>query len=872
MRVSELAKELNTTSDKVLAKLKSLRLKAKDDSQELNKAVVVVVRSELAKELGKPDAAVEKTEPQIAEASKPVKAKLPSEIKTDKQELSEIAGETKAEKPASTKPTTISKPPKVEKFAEVTDKPLEASKPIRPAKVEKPVQPVNNPIEVSRPAKVKRDSGVIAEIPKQKTEPPANVVPWESAEKKPFKKRSLKSVKAQEDEEGKEGISDKKLKKGKVKLSDEPFVPVKPLPKRKRKVSGKAGDVRFGKGDSHDWDVDLEETSLVDVESKTSAPQQEDTANRGVLDESQLQTLEIKLPVTVKDFAFRIQEKTSVILKTLLQMGVFAHINQYLSEDLVKRIARDFGYNIVQVKTQEQQLIESHFKEDEDSSQLVPRAPVVTFMGHVDHGKTTLLDRIRRSKVADQEHGGITQHIGAYSVSLPKGKITFLDTPGHEAFTAMRARGAHITDLVVLVVGGDEGIMPQTEEAIDHARAANVPIVVAITKIDRRQADIDRVKKQLMEYDLTPEDWGGKTVCCGVSAITGEGVDNLLEMILLESELLELRANDTKRASGIVVEAHLSQGRGAIASLIVQSGRLHVNDIIVVGPYYCKIKAMFDDRKRLVKDVGPSTPVEILGLPGVPEAGENFYVVEEEKQAKAITNTRQEFLKDERLSSMKKVSLEDLYSQIQEGKIKELNVILKADVQGSLEALKDSLEKIPSEEVKVRFIHKGVGDVNASDVILAIASQAIIIGFNVGIGPRAQEELEKQPVDVRIYRIIYDAVNDVRKALEGLLAPKTHRKPVGRVEVRQIFKLSKAGLVAGCYVQKGRVLRNIKVDVLRNGEVVHTGTISTLKRFKDDVREVNEGFECGISVSGYDKVEVGDILDVYEVETIARSL
>jgi translation initiation factor IF-2 len=850
MRVSELAKELNTTSDRVLAKLKSLRLKAKDDSQELNKAVVVVVRGELAKELSK-EGAVEKTPPlNSLEGPRSVKGQSSSEPGPDKEEIPPVSVEREAK----------------------TEKPAEAGKPVRIAKTDKPGD-LSKPggtgksLEVSRPARIKKDSAAVIEAPREKTEAPVNVSPWETAEKRSFKKRLPKPEKDAED---------KKPRKIKPKLSEEPFVSVKPLAKRKRKISGKSPDssepARFGKRDGQDWDTDGEERSPVDSDLTGSSAQQKTAANQKVLDDSQLQTLEIKLPVTVKDFAFRIQEKTGVILKSLLQMGIFAHINQYLSEDLVKRIARDFGYNIVQVKTQEQQLIDSHFKEDEDSSHLAPRAPVVTFMGHVDHGKTTLLDRIRRSKVADQEHGGITQHIGAYSVSLPKGKITFLDTPGHEAFTAMRARGAHITDLVVLVVAGDEGIMPQTEEAIDHARAANVPIVVAITKIDRRQSDIERVKKQLMEYDLTPEDWGGKTVCCGVSAVTGDGVDNLLEMILLESEMLELRANDTKMASGIVVEAHLSQGRGAIASLIVQSGRLHVNDILVVGPYYCKIKAMFDDHKRLVKDAGPSTPVEILGLPGVPQAGENFYVVEAERQAKTITNTRQELLKDERLSAMKKVSLEDLYSQIQEGKIKELNVILKADVQGSLEALKDSLEKIPSEEVKVRFIHKGVGDVNASDVILAIASQAIIIGFNVGVGPRAQEELEKQPVDVRNYRIIYDAVNDVRKALEGLLAPKMHRKPMGRVEVRQIFKLSKAGLVAGCYVQKGRVLRNIKVDVLRNGEVVHTGTISTLKRFKDDVKEVNEGFECGISVSGFDKVAVGDILDVYEVETIARSL
>ncbi len=583
--------------------------------------------------------------------------------------------------------------------------------------------------------------------------------------------------------------------------------------------------------------------------------------------------LELKIPISVKDFSVRIQQKTSLVLKKLMQMGVMCNINQNLDEDVVKRLAVDFGYFIIKMKTQEQQLIETHQKEEEDPSTLEFRAPVVTFMGHVDHGKTSLLDRIRKSQIVDSEHGGITQHIGAYSVRLPKGKITFLDTPGHEAFTAMRARGAHITDLVVLVVAADEGVMPQTEEAIDHARAADVPLVVAMNKIDRRNADPDRIKKELSEHGLNPEDWGGKTIVVGVSAVTGEGIDQLLEMILLEAEMLELKANRNKAASGIVVEAHLSRGKGAVASLIVQSGTLYVNDIIVVGSYYGKIKAMFDDQERPVREAGPSTPVEILGLPGVPEAGEQFYVIQDEKQAREIALMRSEQLKKEKLmASSKRVTLEDLYSQIQEGSIKELNVILKADVQGSVEALRDSLEKIPSNEVKVKFIHTGVGDVNASDVILAVASNAIIIAFHVGIGPKAADDLEKQPVDVRQYRIIYDAVNDVRKALEGMLAPKMKRRDLSQIDVRQVFKLSKSGIIAGCYVTKGKVTRKSNIEVIRNGEVIFSGTISTLKRFKDDVREVAEGYECGVSINGFTDFQPGDKLVTFEIETIARTL
>lgn len=644
----------------------------------------------------------------------------------------------------------------------------------------------------------------------------------------------------------------------KVSVEDEAggFVPLKPLAKKKRKIPGKP---EFGKG-GHESGFTDSAASL----SPSAVPVPEVP--------KELKEIEVQLPISVKDFAVRLQEKTSVILKKLMEMGVLANINQNLSEDIVRKLAEALGFKITKIKTREEKLIEIHKAEEEDPSLLSPRGPVVTFMGHVDHGKTSLLDRIRKSRVADKEHGGITQHIGAYSVKIPKGRITFLDTPGHEAFTAMRARGAHITDIVIIVVAADEGIMPQTEEAIDHARAAGVPIVVALNKIDKRNADIDRVKKQLMEHDLAPEDWGGKTIVIGVSAVTGEGVDKLLEMMMLEAEMLELKANSRKKASGIVVEAHMSRGKGSLATLIVQSGTLKLNDIVVVGPHYGRVKAMFDDYEKPITEAGPSMPVEILGLPGVPDAGEMFYVVDTEEQAREITAVRIEQLKNERLAANTKITLEDLYQQIQQGKIKELNVIVKADVQGSVEAIKDSLNKISTTEVKVNFIHTGVGDVNAADVILAYASNAIIIAFQTGIGVKASEELEKQPVDIRQYRIIYDAVNDVKKAMEGLLEPKKRRKFVARIEVRQVFKLSKGYTVAGCFVLKGKINRKATVDVMRNGEVIHTGGVSGIKRFKDDVKEVNEGFECGILLDKFEKFEPGDILEAFETESIARTL
>jgi len=716
---------------------------------------------------------------------------------------------------------------------EMKDIPTEAPAPQPPPKKEAPAKPV--------PAKdVKEKKPRATRAKKKETAPGAAP---------PAKKKTETAEKA------------KPTAKPRKKVPPTPFVSVKPLTKRrKRPVRGREDAAKA---------APAEPPAGAQTPAVTSA---DAPAKDFSLESQDLKVLELPIPISVKDFATAVRQKTNVVLKKLMDIGIFANINQNLGEDLGRRLAEAFGYRITKIHTPEQELIERHLTEEENPDLLKPRAPVVTLMGHVDHGKTSLLDRIRRSTIVDTEHGGITQHIGAYSVAIKKGKITFLDTPGHEAFTAMRARGAHITDLVILVVAADEGIMPQTEEAIDHARAANVPIVVALNKIDRRNADPEKVKKQLAERDLNPEDWGGKTIVAPVSAVTGEGIDHLLEMMLLEAELLELKANPEKKASGIVVEAHLNPGKGAVASLIVQSGTLRLGDTIVVGPYYGKIKAMFDDSERPIEAGGPSTPVEILGLTAVPEAGEMFYAVNDDRQAKEIAGRRKEKLKNEKLQAGRRITLEDLYSQIKEGSIKELNVILKADVQGSAEALKDALTKIPSDEVKVKFIHTGVGEINASDVILAVASNAIIIGFQVDTNARAKKELEKEPVDVRKYRIIYDAVNDVKKALEGLLEPRKRRKFLARIEVRQVFKLSKAGVIAGCHVTKGKVTRKAMIDVVRNGEVVHSGTISSLKRFKDDVREVNEGYECGISIDQFDKFQSGDILEAYELETIERKL
>jgi len=586
---------------------------------------------------------------------------------------------------------------------------------------------------------------------------------------------------------------------------------------------------------------------------------------------TELKELELELPIIVKDLAIKLQEKPSVLIKALMDMKIMAGLNQSIDETIVARVCEKFGYKIKKALDEEGAALISHEAEDKPED-LKPRPAMVTIMGHVDHGKTSLLDAIRKSKVVDTEHGGITQHIGAYRVVIPHGEITFLDTPGHEAFTAMRARGAKITDIVILVVAADDGIMPQTIESIDHAKAAGVSIIVAINKIDKAQAEPDRVKKQLAEHGLTAEDWGGKTITVPVSAKTGQGIDSLLEMILLEAQMLELKANPKKAAKGVVIESKISKGRGPVATLLVQNGTLHLNEHIIVGNHYGKIRAMFDHKGQAVTSAPPAFPVEVLGLAGIPAAGEQFFVIADEKQAKELAQARQEKERLKDIKDFKRVSLEDLHSQIQEGKIKELKIIIKADVQGSLEAIKQTLNKLNVSEIKLEMIHEGVGSINSSDVILAAASDALILGFNVMPDEPSKELIAKEGIDVKTYNIIYELANDIKAAIEGLLEPKLKKMFQGKVEVRKVFKLSRSGMVAGCFVIKGKVTRSSQISVVRNGASIFEGKISTLKRFKDDVREVAEGFECGITVHGFDGLQEGDTIESYDIQKIARTL
>ena len=575
----------------------------------------------------------------------------------------------------------------------------------------------------------------------------------------------------------------------------------------------------------------------------------------------------VKIPdeIVVSDLAAMLKMTAAEVVKKLFSLGVMATVNQVIDYDTAAIVATELGAKAEKevVVTIEDRIIDDS---DDSAEDLSPRDPVVVVMGHVDHGKTSLLDAIRHTDVTATEAGGITQHIGAYRVDLNGQKITFLDTPGHAAFTSMRARGAQATDIAVLVVAADDGIMPQTIEAINHAKAAGVDIIVAINKMDKPGATTDRIMQQLTEYDLIPEEWGGDTICVPVSALTGMNIDKLLESILLVAEMKELKANPNRAAKGIVIEARLDRNRGPIATLLVQNGTLHSGDIIVAGTSVGRVRVMVDDKSRKVKEAGPSVPVEIMGLAEAPQAGDAFDAVSDERLARELVEQRKQKQKEEQFKSFEKVTLENLFSSLKEGELKELNIIVKADVQGSVEAVKQSLEKLSNEEVRVKIIHGGVGAINESDVMLANASNAIIVGFNVRPDPVAAQNAERDGVDIRCYRIIYDCIDEIQAAIKGMLAPKFREVQQGRAEVRQIVKISSVGNIAGCYVLSGKVTRNSKIRVVRDGVVITEDEISSLRRFKDDVKEVAQNFECGIGLAKFNDIKEGDIFEAFTIE------
>lgn len=583
-----------------------------------------------------------------------------------------------------------------------------------------------------------------------------------------------------------------------------------------------------------------------------------------------IKIIQIPASISIKNLGGELGIAATEIIKNLMKKGMMANINQEIDYDTAAQIAEDF--DILVEQEEERDLMEEVFGETLDNEEdLMERPPVVVVMGHVDHGKTSLLDAIRSTSVTSREAGGITQHIGAYTASINNKKITFLDTPGHEAFTAMRMRGAQVTDVAILVVAADDGVMPQTIEAINHAKAANVQIIVAMNKMDKVGANPDRVKQELSEQGLIVEEWGGDTICVPVAAIKREGIDTLLEMILLVSEMADLKANPNRKARGTIIEAQLDKGRGPVATVLVQSGTLQVGDPIVAGCAYGRIRAMVDDKGRTVKKAGPSTPVEILGLSEVPAAGDMFYIAKSDKQARQVAERIKAQGRVQLIGQTpQKVSLDDLFNQIQEGKMKDLNIVIKADVQGSVEAVRQSLERLSNDEVRIRIIHGGVGTITESDVMLASASGAIIIGFNVRPETATKAIAEKEEVDVRLYRVIYSAIEDIKAAMKGMLDPEYIEKVIGHAQIRQTFKVSGVGTVGGAYVQDGKIVRNSGVRIVRDGIVVYEGNLTSLKRFKDDAKEVNTNYECGVMFERFNDLKEGDIVEAFIMEEIPR--
>ena len=621
-----------------------------------------------------------------------------------------------------------------------------------------------------------------------------------------------------------------------------------------------------------DTDIDLEEKLMAKIKPKKAKSANEKNQKDGSAGSQRIKVpskpITIGEHITLRDLSEKMGIPAAELIKRLMSLGVMANINQELDFDTACILAEEYGVKLEKKVEKSFEDILDELDNDEDDGEKQPRPPIVTVMGHVDHGKTSLLDAIRNTRVTQQEAGGITQHIGAYQVSVDGKIITFLDTPGHEAFTTMRARGAKVTDIAILVVAADDGVMPQTIEAINHAKAANVPIIVAINKMDKPDANADRVKQELTEHGLLPEDWGGDMICVPISAIRQEGIDNLLEMVLLVAEMQELKANPNRRAKGTVVEAKLDKGRGPVATVLVQEGTLKVGDFVIAGTAYGRVRAMISDKGKRIKQAGPSTPVEILGFSDVPEAGDILFDVEDEKFAKQVVEERKNKIKESQITSAQKVSLDELFDKIKEGELKDLNIIIKADVQGSVEAVKQALTKLSNDEVRIRAIHSGVGAITESDIMLASASNAVVIGFNVRPEPTARAAAEKEKIDIRLYRIIYDAIEDMEAAIKGMLEPKYREAVIGHAEIRTIFKVPGVGSVAGCYVADGKVTRNSHTRLIRDGVVVHEGRIQSLKRFKDDVKEVNAGYECGIGIENFNDIKEGDIIEAFIMEEV----
>ncbi|WP_157629992.1 translation initiation factor IF-2 [Thermonema rossianum] len=832
--------------------------------------------------LGKIDLDAIEKKPAKKQKSKK-KATSKQEVAQSKKESSPVAENKETPAPQTQKQETKEVPPAKEEKEEVVEVSQEEKKEAIEEK-----QPAVEQVQEEKPAEVKKEEAAVE---------PDNAKEVEGEEEEEDvirgKAEKLEGLKVL----GKIELPDKKKKKAKPIASSDERKRSRVRIKKNKKDGDNKTDNRQSK-DNRNQDnrshrtkskkkaVEKKEISSKEVKEqlkatlakisgagkkKVSRKRKEKVEIEG--QEVEKNVLQVTEFISTAELASLMDVPVNEVITKCIQSGIFVSINQRLEADIIELIASEYGYDVEFISAEEEITVD--IEEEEDNPEdLVPRPPVVTVMGHVDHGKTSLLDYIRNTNVTAKEAGGITQHIGAYSVTTADGKkVTFLDTPGHEAFTAMRARGAKVTDVAIIVVAADDSVMPQTVEAINHAQAAGVPIVIAINKIDKPTANPDRVKEQLAKINILVEDWGGPYQCQHVSAKTGEGIDELLEKVLLEAELLELKANPKRKASGTVIEAALDKGKGYVATLLVQNGTLHVGDIVLAGTHYGRVKAMTDHTGKRIKEAGPSTPVQILGLNGAPQAGDKFNVMDSDKEAREIANKREQILREQRIRATERISLETLSRRRALGDYKQLNLIVKGDVDGSVEALSDALLKLSKpDEIEVRIVHRGVGQITESDVNLAAVSDAIIIGFQVRPSANAKKLAEQEHVEIRLYSVIYDVINDVKDAMEGMLAPTVEEVIVGNAEVREVFHISKVGTVAGCYVTDGYIKRNLPIRVVRDGTVIHTGELASLKRFKDDVSEVKAGFECGLAVKSFNDIQVGDIIEAFERREVKRTL
>jgi translation initiation factor IF-2 len=866
VRVYKLASEYNLSAEQLIEFLKKKGHEIKSHMSIVTDEMLVDIQDHFKKDIEK----AEKHYKKIAEFNK------------KRIERSEEEEKEEAEKEEEIKPETIEEAVKEAEEVKVVEekteeKPVEVVEPPAPEVVEEVAKEEVTVEEKKKELKDKKEgkfkSPKESEAGKRKGLKVVGKIDLE--EKAPEGKAAeLKKEKAEEEKKKPQQATVKKRKKPKSKKkSAEQTLEESVVSKKKKRVKKFEIDEKEVKEAIRKTLLSMDDTIASGrASSRKKKKREREAEEERRLEEKSRDEKKIKVTefIAVNELANLMDVPVGDVIAKCIELGLMVSINQRLDVETITLVADEFGF---EVEFQTEYTAEALEDITDDPETLEPRPPVVTIMGHVDHGKTSLLDYIRRSNVVAGESGGITQHIGAYRVDVGEEKyITFLDTPGHEAFTAMRARGAQLTDIVILVVAADDAVMPQTVEAINHAQAAGVPIIIAINKIDKPGANIDKIKQQLAERNVLVEDWGGKNQCVEISAKTGLNVETLLEKILLEAELLELKANPDRHARGAVVESELDKGRGITSTILVQKGTLKVSDPFIAGIYQGKVRAMFDERGNKVDEAGPSTPVQVLGFEGSPQAGDTFVVVESERIAREIGIKRQQLKREQDQKQVKHITLDEIAKQISVGGVKELALIVKGDVDGSVEALSDSLMKLSNEEVVVRVIHKGVGGISESDVLLASASDAIIIGFHVRPNLNARKLAETQNVDIRLYSVIYDAINEVKSALEGLLSPVISEEVVATLEVRDTFKVPKIGTVAGCYVQDGKIIRNNKIRLIREGIVIHEGEISSLKRFKDDVREVDSGYECGLNINNFNDIKVGDIIEAYKIVETKKKL